>query len=122
MAECKTLSCPNEALQRDHEYCDACYDRLRGDPIVRPAHYNMGRIEVIDAIEDWKLPYHLGNVVKYVARAGRKDPAKKIEDLKKARWYLDRQITLEEVEDEKAKQRVGPPPPPMANTLAPKAG
>jgi len=64
----------------------------RGDPVNHPSHYTFGSIEVIDAIEDWELPYHLGNVVKYVARAGRKDQAKTIEDLKKARWYLDRYI------------------------------
>lgn len=62
------------------------------DPVNHPAHYTAGRIEVIEAIEDWKLPYHLGNVIKYVARAGRKDPKKEAEDLKKARWYLDRHI------------------------------
>lgn len=55
-----------------------------------PSHYNRGKIEVIDFIEDQQLPYHLGNVVKYVARAGYKGD--KLEDLKKARWYLDRYI------------------------------
>lgn len=63
------------------------------DTVNHPSHYTSGNIEVIDAIEDWKLPYHLGNVVKYVARAGKKDPDKTVEDLKKARWYLDRYIT-----------------------------
>lgn len=58
--------------------------------IDHPAHYNKGKIEVIDFIEDQQLPYHLGNVVKYVARAGYKGD--KLEDLKKARWYLDRYI------------------------------
>jgi hypothetical protein len=64
----------------------------RRDTINHPAHYNTGDIEVIDAIEDWKLGFNLGNVVKYVARAGKKDPDKLIEDLRKARWYLDREI------------------------------
>lgn len=62
------------------------------DPVVHPSHYTFGRFEVIDVIEDWKLGFALGNAVKYVARAGRKDPAKTIEDLKKARFYLDREI------------------------------
>lgn len=62
----------------------------RHDVIERPWHYTFGRIEVIEAIEAWDLGFHLGNVVKYVARAGRKD--NKIEDLKKARWYLTREI------------------------------
>ena len=58
--------------------------------VDHPAHYNTGAIEVITAIEDWKLGFHLGNVVKYIARADHKE--KKLEDLKKARWYLDREI------------------------------
>lgn len=69
------------------------------DPVNRPAHYTDGKIEVIDFIEDKKLGFCLGNVVKYVARAGKKDPEKEIEDLKKAKWYLERRIKeLEEGE------------------------
>ena len=60
--------------------------------IDHPAHYNVGNIEVIDAIEDWGLGFHLGNAVKYIARAGRKDPAKTEEDLRKAVWYIERFI------------------------------
>ena len=63
------------------------------NPIDRPSHYAAGRkYETIDVIEDWELSYRLGNCVKYVSRAGRKDPAKTIEDLKKAQWYLSREI------------------------------
>lgn len=58
--------------------------------VDHPAHYNKGKIEVIDFIEDQQLPFHLGNVVKYIARAGSKGD--KLEDLKKAQWYLDRYI------------------------------
>lgn len=58
--------------------------------INHPSHYNRGKIEVIDFIEDQGLSFHLGNVVKYIARAGHK--GNKLEDLKKARWYLDRYI------------------------------
>lgn len=64
----------------------------KNDPINHPAHYCDGRIEVIDFIEDKKLGYHLGNVVKYVCRAGKKHPETEIEDLEKALWYLQRQI------------------------------
>jgi hypothetical protein len=60
------------------------------DPIHRPAHYTFSDIEPIDAIEAWGLGFHLGNVVKYVARAGRKGAA--VQDLQKARWYLERAI------------------------------
>ena len=62
--------------------------------VNHPAHYNQGRIEVIDAIEDWDLNFCEGNVVKYVARHRFK--GEPLEDLKKARWYLERLIlTLE---------------------------
>lgn len=60
------------------------------DDINHPAHYNVGRVEVIDAIESWQLPYHLGNVVKYVARSAYK--GEPLKDLKKAAWYLNRAI------------------------------
>ena len=62
------------------------------DNINHPAHYTFGSIEVIDAIEGLLLPYHLGNALKYIARAGRKDPAKTEEDLRKAIWYINRYI------------------------------
>ena len=62
------------------------------DIINSPSHYTDGGIETIDFIEAKGLNYHLGNVVKYVSRAGKKDTAKKLEDLEKARWYLEREI------------------------------
>lgn len=63
------------------------------DPINHPAHYTFGAIEVIDAIEAWGLGFHAGNVVKYVARSEHKGT--ELEDLKKARWYLDRLIGIQ---------------------------
>lgn len=60
--------------------------------VTHPSHYNSGKIEVIEAIEDWKMNYHRGNAVKYIARAGKKDPEKEVEDLQKAVWYLQRDI------------------------------
>lgn len=69
--------------------------------ITHPKHYNAGKIEVIEAIEDWKLNFARGNAVKYIARAGKKVPEKcteqialekEIEDLEKARWYVSREI------------------------------
>lgn len=71
----------------------------KNDPVNHPSHYADGKIEVIDFIEDKKLNFHLANAVKYISRAGKKDPSKEIEDLKKARWYLDRYIQkLEEAQ------------------------
>ena len=60
------------------------------DLVNHPPHYTHGDIEAIDVIEDWDLPYHLGQVVKYVCRAEHKGST--IQDLEKARWYLDRHI------------------------------
>ena len=64
------------------------------DNVSHPAHYTSGRIEVIDFIEDKELGFHLGNAVKYISRAGRKNPYKTIEDLRKAAWYINRQIQI----------------------------
>lgn len=72
------------------------------DNINHPSHYANGKIEVIDFIEDKRLNFNLGNVIKYVARAGRKKSsgksldAKALEDLKKAAWYLQREIQTRE--------------------------
>lgn len=72
------------------------------DVINHPQHYTLGKIEVIDFIEDKGLNFNLGNVVKYVARAGHKKSsgksmdAKALEDLKKAQWYLNREISFRE--------------------------
>ena len=64
----------------------------KNDPVNHSSHYTDGKIEVIDFIEDKRLNFHLANAVKYISRAGKKDPSKEVEDLKKARWYLDRYI------------------------------
>lgn len=61
--------------------------------IDHPSHYTRGGIEAIDAIEAWSLGFNLGNVIKYVARAGHKGQT--LEDLRKARWYIDREIDCE---------------------------
>lgn len=58
--------------------------------VHHPSHYNTGQIEVIDAIDDWGLGFSLGNCVKYVARAEHK--GRPLEDLEKAKWYLDHEI------------------------------
>lgn len=65
------------------------------DPVSHPSHYTDGKIEVIEYIEDKKLGFHLGNAVKYISRAGKKDPNKYIEDLRKAIWYINREIERE---------------------------
>ena len=73
------------------------------NPVIHPSHYTSGKIEVIDFITDQKLDFCLGNVVKYISRAGKKEgdenknqtiEDKTIEDLKKARFYLDYKIKM----------------------------
>ena len=71
---------------------NACVKTVLYDTVNHPSHYTDGKIEVIDFIEDKKLGYHLGNAVKYISRAGKKDPTKKVEDLRKAAWYINREI------------------------------
>ena len=73
------------------------------DPVNHPSHYTDGKIEVADFIADKNMNFFLGNVVKYVSRAGKKDPETLVEDLRKAAWYLNREIervnpTVETVE------------------------
>lgn len=79
--------------------------------VHHPEHYNTGKIEVIDAIEDWRLDFNAGNAVKYIARAGKKDRDKEIEDLQKAQWYLARKIV-----SLKKPQVDGPAPEPVSTS------
>ena len=97
-SKCRNISTANLM------YCKYCGARMNNffpdekktkteapaDAVVHPSHYNTGKIEVWDAIDDWELGFGLGNVVKSVARAGHK--GNELEDLKKARNYLDREI------------------------------
>ena len=70
---------------------DSVMSRLRADPVDHPAHYQGDGIEVIQVIEAFGLGFRLGNAVKYILRAGKKGQA--IQDLRKAVWYLEREIT-----------------------------
>ena len=64
---------------------------MTNDTVNHPAHYTAYRgLEVIDLTE--QLNFCRGNAVKYIARAGLKDPAKEVEDLEKAAWYIHREI------------------------------
>ena len=65
-----------------------------GDSVNHPNHYNIGGIEVIDAITAWGFAegFNRGNAIKYIVRAGRKNPETEVEDLMKARFYIDDEI------------------------------
>ena len=62
--------------------------------VNHPSHYGGAEnvYEAIKVIEAWELDFHLGNTVKYISRAGKKNQEKELEDLLKAKWYLDRKI------------------------------
>ena len=78
----------SEALNIDFKELDIKEDKK--EMVNHPSHYNMGKYEAIDVIEDWNLGFNLGNTIKYISRAGHKDDI--IQDLKKALWYLIREI------------------------------
>lgn len=74
------------------------HDDTEEELVDHPAHYG-GKddpYEAIKVIEAWGLGFHLGNAVKYIARAGKKNPDTEIEDLRKAVWYINRFIELKE--------------------------
>jgi hypothetical protein len=81
--------CPKEVLPEAGGVCTCGFEQP-AEAVDHPAHYNMGDIEVIDVIEDWRLGFHEGNAVKYIGRA--KFKGKELEDLEKASWYLQRLI------------------------------
>jgi len=78
------------ALARPKIRMQGCGDSPMPDPVNHPPHYTTGGVETIDFIEAKKLNYNLGNVVKYITRADHKGD--RMEDLRKAKWYLEREI------------------------------
>lgn len=104
---CKGLSCSGCDLNKYHEGCHSCNQEFlfwlyseaepekeedKSNTVNSPSHYTDGEIEVIDYIEDKGLGFCLGNAVKYISRAGKKDQSKEVEDLQKAIWYIQRKI------------------------------
>ena len=67
------------------------------DNVNHPSHYTFGQYEVLDVIEDWDLPFHLANVVKYIARA--KHKGNEIQDLLKAQFYLNRYVDIKKTKE-----------------------
>lgn len=80
-------------MLRDNTIVDS--EKLK-EAVNHPQHYQSSRMEVIEVIEAFDLGFCLGNTVKYVLRAGKKDSLKTVEDLKKAVWYLNREIESRE--------------------------
>ena len=93
--KCELLNCLDISISPDKDLDRALSligHSVENDTVNKPAHYTDGKIEVIDFIEDKKLGFCLGNAIKYISRAGKKDPTKEVEDLKKAAWYINRRI------------------------------
>ena len=91
-------------IKDNHDACDAptyaqeqLADIERRETVDHPGYYKRGGIEAIDAIEAWGLGFNLGNVVKYIARAEHKTKDG-LQDLRKAAWYLNREIERTERE------------------------
>jgi ATP-dependent protease HslVU (ClpYQ) ATPase subunit len=85
-----TLSTSNESvLDTINPEC-VKPEEPKADPVNHPEHYKVGGIETIDFIEAKALSYHLGNAVKYITRADHK--GNRLQDLQKAKWYIDRAI------------------------------
>jgi len=109
-AECMTINgyerryCQAEGCKGSIKIKQIGGSTMKEDQVNHPSHYNKGKIEVIEFLEDQKLNFHRANAVKYIARAGHKGVdefstddktlQKQIEDLKKAVWYLQRDIHL----------------------------
>lgn len=88
----ETYECPKCKQLSWVEPCNCC--ETITDPVNRPAHYGGkdNTYKAIKVIEAWKLGFCLGNAVKYISRAGKKNHEKTIEDLQKAAWYINREI------------------------------
>ena len=87
------------------------------EAVHHPAHYGGANhiYEAIKVIEAWHVGFHLGNTLKYICRSTYANPAKQLEDLQKARWYLDRKIA-----DLEASTRTSQPEPQPASIQKPK--
>ena len=79
-----------------NDYYDYTDNTVKSEQVNHPDHYGGedNPYEAIKVIEAWKSDFHIGNAIKYLARAGKKDSDKEIQDLEKARWYISRKIQL----------------------------
>ena len=89
LGSCQALI-PNQNIEIAKAYLNKNKEPIPTDNVNNPTHYNTGTIEVITVIEDWKLNFNLGNAIKYIGRCEHKNNKK--EDIKKAIWYLEREL------------------------------
>lgn len=88
----------SRCLECRRDVCDCPASIRSADVVNHPPHYTHSTIEPIDVIEDWGLGFHLGNALKYIARADHKGT--KSLDLKKAVWYLERELERSEADEQ----------------------
>ena len=88
-SNCQALT-HNQNIAIAKAYLNKKNEPIPSDNVNNPTHYNTGTIEVITVIEDWKLNFNLGNAIKYIGRCEHKNNKK--EDIKKAIWYLEREL------------------------------
>lgn len=86
-------------LEENHSQDMQNYIMAHAKDAINPTHYTSGGIETIDYIQaklgnDGVMAFCLGNVIKYVSRAGKKDISTELEDLKKAQWYLNKAVEV----------------------------
>lgn len=74
---------------------------MKNEKVNHPAYYQGSKIEVIEVIEEFNLGFNLGNCIKYILRAGKKES--RLQDLEKAKWYLEREISKEQNNEVKEK-------------------
>ena len=86
---CQALT-PSQNIAIAKAYLNKINETIPSDNVSHPSHYNVGTIEVIEVIEDWQLNFNLGNAIKYIGRCEHKNNKK--EDIKKAIWYLEREL------------------------------
>ena len=96
--DCPLYPYAKGSCYEDDADIDRNYDILFGEVNpIKPSYYSDSKITPFDVIDDWKLDFYLGNVVKYIKRAGKKDGNSRLQDLKKIRTYVDEAIKREEV-------------------------
>lgn len=93
--ELEEVAAPQENPHTESEFINKhenIVNTIETDVVNKPSHYQFSEYEPIKVIQAWDLSFALGNVVKYIARAGRKDSSKLIEDLEKAKRYLELEL------------------------------
>lgn len=105
---CLLDGCPKKhdgCFSCEDKYIDEHYEILFGKlevkvkDAIKPNYYNDSKITPFNVIDDWNLDFYLGNAVKYIKRAGKKEGNSRLQDLKKIREYIDQEIRLEEARE-----------------------